>query len=170
MDTPTLDRVPLAQDARPATWQNFDPEISEYFRWHEATDSLTADRLGIKNTPPDEVSETIYLTAQRMDRVRRLLGGPVIVTSWYRSLTVNRAVGSADTSQHIQGCAVDFRCPSYGTPRQVFEYLRALRIDLGIDQLILERPDRPRPWVHVSFTETPRHQALVIDDNGTRFA
>ena len=35
---------------------------------------------------------------------------PVIITSGYRSPDVNRAVGGADSSNHLTGCAVDIRC------------------------------------------------------------
>jgi len=144
--------------------------ISECFTWGEVVASETADRRRIDNTPPTELLPVLQQTAQRMDRVRRLLFGPVIVTSWYRSLALNRALGSRDSSQHVTGQAVDFRCPSKGTPSEVFYYLRSLRRDLGIDQLILEFADTPRAWVHVSLTDTPRHMALLIDDTGTRLA
>jgi hypothetical protein len=73
-------------------------------------------------------------------------------------------------SQHVAGQAVDFRAPDYGTPSQVFDYLRPLMVDLGIDQLIIEHPASRWPWVHVSFSDGPRHEALVIDHDGTRLA
>jgi len=35
---------------------------------------------------------------------------PIIITSGYRSLDVNRAVGGTYSSNHLTGCAVDIRC------------------------------------------------------------
>lgn len=168
--------------------------ISRFFSWHEVVASETAERIGIDNTPPAELLDRIAFTAVQMDRVRKLLDGPVYVSSWFRSRDVNILVGGAATvatlhaalstspheavrlkararldrgehapfdSQHTSGCAVDLRCPSYGSPRQVYEFLRPLMADLAIDQLILEYPERPRPWVHASFAERPRLQAWV---------
>lgn len=152
---------PLAADAA---------KFSEHFTWGEVIGSSTADRLGIDNTPPDHLLPVLQQTAQRMDRVRRLLGQQVIVTSWYRSLDLNRAIGSRDTSAHVRGQAVDFRCPGYGSVRQVFDFLRPLMIDLEVDQLIIEFPSSPRPWIHIGWSDSPRFQSLVIDQDGTRFA
>ena len=145
--------------------------ISQFFDWAEVWHSETAERHGIDNRPPADLWPALRRTAEQMDRVRRLLGRPVIVSSWYRSLPLNRLLGSRDTSQHLAGCAVDFRAPAYGSPRTVWQFLRALRADLGVDQLILEMPHRPSGgWVHISFTDTPRHMALVIDEDGARVA
>lgn len=145
--------------------------VSGWFAWEETYASETAERLGIDNTPPAAVRPSIVVTAHHMDRVRKLLAAPVLVSSWYRSLALNRAIGSKDTSQHVAGVAVDFRAPQYGSPAKVFDYLRALRHDLAIDQLILEFAHRPSGgWVHISFTDAPRFQALIIDDQGTRLA
>jgi zinc D-Ala-D-Ala carboxypeptidase len=145
--------------------------VSTHFHWAETYASELAERHAIDNTPPDALRLAIIDTAASMDRVRRLLGAPVLVSSWYRCLELNRLLGSQDSSQHLSGRAVDFRSPAFGPPARVFDFLRALRRDIDVDQLILEYPQRPSGgWVHISFTETPRHQALVIDDNGTRFA
>jgi putative chitinase len=144
--------------------------VSRYFTWAEVIGSSTAARRSIDNTPPEALREGIVATAYAMDRVRRLLDAPVIVSSWYRSLELNRAIGSRDTSAHLTGRAVDFRAPQYAPPAMVFDYLRPLMADLGVDQLILEFPDTPHPWVHIAFAGTPRHMALVIDGGGTRLA
>lgn len=140
-------------------------KISTYFTYGEAIASATAARHGIDNTPDNPALARIILTARKMDSLRRFLGGPVIVTSWYRSPEVNRLIGSKPTSQHVQGEAVDFRCPQFGTPAQIVKAIRHLHFD----QLILEYPDGPGGgWVHVSFTEQPRQQVLLIDAQGAR--
>lgn len=144
--------------------------LSEFFTWDEALHSETAVRLGIDNTPPPTVRDNIRHTAERMDRVRRLIGRPVWVTSWYRSPALNRAIGSKDTSAHVQGFAVDFVSPGYGPVAQLFDLLAPLAVDLGADQVIREFADSPRGgWVHISFDPRARGQKLVIDSSGTRF-
>jgi len=145
--------------------------LSQYFTWREATFSQTAARLGLDNTPPLEVQANIRDAAQCLDRVRRLLAVPVIVSSWYRCPPLNRAIGSKPTSDHVHGWAVDFSAPGYGPPEFVFGYLRPLMRDLRVDQLILEFPKSPGGgWVHVSFRPGPRYQALMIDHSGTALA
>jgi len=146
-------------------------QLSTYFTWREAVFSETAARLGIDNTPPAHIQENIRAAAVRLDRVRELLAVPMIVSSWYRCPPVNRAVGSSSTSDHLTGWAIDFAAPRYGSPRQVFAYLKPAMRDLLIDQLILEFPDSPTGgWVHISLRPGPRFQALLIDHTGTAAA
>src|SRR3990167_2649064 len=111
---------------------------SKYFTWAEVLASQTAVRRGLDNTPEDETQATIVQTARGMDRVRALLGTPILVSSWFRSLKVNTAVGSKPTSQHVRGEAVDFTSPKFGSVEEVFTFLKARMVELGIDQLILE--------------------------------
>jgi len=141
--------------------------LSLYFTYGEAVASQTAARMGIDNEPRDKrILDNILATASRMDNVRSLLGVPVIVTSWYRCPELNLAIGSKPTSQHSQGVAVDFVAPRYGTPREIVTRVRDEHV--LYDQVILEYPDSPSGgWVHISFTATPRLQALVIDRAGT---
>lgn len=140
--------------------------ISTFFTYREAVYSESAERNGIDNTPPQDVLKTIYKTASKMDAIRMLLGSPITVTSWYRCLDLNRAIGSKDTSQHLTGAAVDFVCPRYGSPRQIVR--RLMDEQVQYDQLILEFESRPSGgWVHISFADAPRLQELVIDANGT---
>lgn len=200
---PNETRAPGSHDASPdrvelrALPETERVAVSRYFSWHEVIVSETAERLGIDNTPGAQMLDAIAFTAMQMDRVRKLLGAPVLVSSWFRARDVNIMVGGACTiatlraalddsphlavrerarerlyrgevqstdSQHTTGAAIDFRCPGYGAPRQIYDYLRPLAIDLSIDQLILEYPERPRPWVHASFSATPRHMAWVESD------
>ncbi len=137
--------------------------LSPNFTLIEAIYSDTAAKLDLDNTPDEVTLNRMKETAAKMELVRALLGTPILINSWYRSLEVNRAVRSSDTSQHRLGEAVDFRSPKFGTPRQVVEFLKASILDF--DQLILEFDS----WVHISFRASKnRKQALIIDNKGTR--
>ncbi len=145
--------------------------LSEHFTWSEATHSETAIRLGIDNTPPLSVRVNIRTTAAKMDRLRKFVGKPVHVTSWYRCVELNRALRSRDNSAHVQGWAVDFVAPSYGSTEQLFDLLAPLALDMRADQIIREFAGSARGgWVHISFDPRGRGQKLVIDGSGTRFA
>jgi len=137
--------------------------LSSHFTLDEFTTSQTAARLGLDNTPPPEVMPALLKTAQGMEAVCVRLGGaPISVSSGYRSPAVNKAVGGSANSQHTKGEAVDFICPRFGSPADVAAALRGSGIEY--DQLILEFGR----WVHISFSDKPRHMALEIDAKGTR--
>jgi zinc D-Ala-D-Ala carboxypeptidase len=114
---------------------------------------------------PDEVQmANLKRLAVFLESVRVVLGQPILVDSAFRSSAVNKAVRGKPTSQHLQGCAADFRVPGM-TPAQIVKKL--VDAKLPFDQLILE----PR-WTHVSIPNTedaiPRRTALIIDSTGPR--
>lgn len=132
-------------------------QLSKNFSLDEFTFSQTASRVGIDNTPTEEVLENLKHTAENMEKVRKILGYPILISSGYRSPALNRTIGGAKNSQHMQGEAVDFTCPKFGTPRQII--IKLQEYDLPFHQLILEY-DR---WVHISFTKgSSKKQVLVI--------
>lgn len=138
--------------------------LSDHFSYAEATISKTASKLGIVNIPSDEELTTLYKTAECMERVRELCGNKVVsVSSWYRSIKLNRAIGSKDSSQHTKGEAVDFNIFRFGTPRQVCERIATHKELINFDQLILENG-----WIHISFrfNVKPRGQVLTITPDG----
>lgn len=139
--------------------------LSAHFSLEEAITSQTAARLGIDNTPTPEIIENMKKAALALEFVRMELNSNAIkVSSWYRSPGpngLNAAVGSKPGSAHTQGWAVDFTCPTFGTPERIVTRLLASKIDF--DQIIFEY----NSWVHVAFNGN-RRQALTIDKQGTR--
>jgi uncharacterized protein YcbK (DUF882 family) len=140
-------------------------QLSEHFTLKELTESDTAARLGIDNTPPTYVVENLKRLCMVLEEVRHAVGKPIRVSSGYRCLKVNHAVGSKDTSQHIVGCAADIKIEGVKPD----ELMKAI-IGAGIkfDQLIREFDS----WVHISVPNTPvdkpRHSMLIIDRKGIR--
>jgi zinc D-Ala-D-Ala carboxypeptidase len=142
-------------------------KLSEHFQIEEFTQSQTAERLGLDNDIPIHLWGNVNRLAQGMEKVRALLGKPISITSGYRSPEVNRAVGSKNTSQHTTGNAADFICPAYGDPAKIVAAI--VSSDIEYDQVIQEYASKPGAgWVHISFSDRNRRQALVIDKQGTR--
>lgn len=140
--------------------------LSPHFSLAEFTQSQTASRLELDNTPSADALVNLVALAAGLEQVREMLGKPITITSGYRSPLVNTAVGSKSTSQHTKGEAADFICPQYGTPAEIVRAIVNSRIEY--DQVISEFAGRGQGWVHISFSERKRRQALVIDGNGTR--
>ena len=142
-------------------------QLTPNFTLAELTHSQTASRLGLDNTPDAVITQHLVRLAQGLEQVRALVRCPVVISSGYRSPLVNKAVGGAAKSQHVDGHAADITAPAFGTPARLMAVIVKAR--LPYDQCILEYADKAGGgWVHISFTPTPRGQALVIDGNGTR--
>jgi hypothetical protein len=133
-------------------------QLSEHFTLAEATFSSMAERLGIDNSGDNvaTLASAMY-TASKMERVRALLDNKSIhVNSWIRSVPLNRALGSKDTSQHIVGEAVDFICAEFGTPLAIAQKLIDYMELLDFDQLILEHS-----WIHISFKQKANRREIL---------
>ena len=129
--------------------------LSEHFSLDEFTASQEATRHSINNTPSEKVVENIRMLAALLEQVRELLGGHSIrISSGYRSLMLNRHIGSSDTSAHLRGWAADFTCPSFGSPIAVAK--KIAESNLKFDQLIYEGT-----WVHISCNPQNRRQLLT---------
>lgn len=120
------------------------------------------DHRSLDNTPNDAERANLQRLAEFLELVKVALGGkPIMVNSAFRSKAVNDAVGSKDTSQHRVGRAADIRVPGM-TPDKVVRALIATQ--LPYDQIIREFD----AWTHISISDKPRRQALIIDKAGTR--
>lgn len=137
--------------------------LTEHFTLEELVASDTARRLSIDNTPTPAIVGELRRTAELLERVRDILKAPIIVTSGYRCVTLNRVVGGQPDSFHIRGMAADFKAPDFGSPLAVCETLKEYAEQLDYDQLILEFGS----WTHIGRADSPRHQALTIDGRGT---
>ena len=144
-------------------------QLTPNFTLSELTASTTGTRLGIDNTPPPEHLEKLTMTAELLERVRMVLGVPVTVTSGYRCMRLNIAVGGVTSSDHARGQAADIVAPGFGTPYQVAKKLAPLVSTLGIGQLILEGV-KGKQWVHIStrMAAKPMNRVITITDSGAQ--
>lgn len=142
-------------------------KLSNNFSLQEMFKSATADRLGIDNTTEDSVviSNLKRLVTNVWQPVRYQFG-PVVVTSGYRSLELNRKLKSKDSSQHVKGEAIDGEA-IYADNYKVACWIRD---NLEFDQLILEyyTPGDPSSgWVHCSYSkDSNRNETLTISRDG----
>ena len=139
-------------------------QLSPHFTLAELSHSNTATRLDIDNTPLAEEIANLEILAEGLEQVRTKLDSrPILISSGFRCLELNRALKSKDTSYHTVGLAADFTCPSFNN---VHEVMRALAdSSIQFDQLILEFGR----WIHIAFPkqgEKPRRQMMRIGKSG----
>lgn len=110
---------------------------SKYFSEKETVVSAEAKKMGIENIPNSQEKNYIQYTASRMDRIRELLGVPLIVLSWFRSEELNKAVDGSKTSAHRFGLAVDVHSNKMSS-KEIYEKALELKKDgkIYFDQLI----------------------------------
>ena len=136
-------------------------QLTKNISLSEAVVSQTAVRLGIDNTPSDEVVERLRLVAGQVQKIRDYFGKPIRISSGYRCPKLNRAIGGAKNSQHQKGEAMDIQGTNELTNAEIFHYAKK---HLDFDQLIWEFGTRKEPaWVHLSYKEKGnRKQVLCV--------
>ena len=136
--------------------------ISKHISYREGTLSTTAIRLGIDNTPNDEQLNNMELISEKIfEPLRKWVGGPIKINSFFRCPDLNKAIGGSSKSQHCHGQAMDID-DNYGkaTNAEMYHWIKE---NLDFDQMIWEFGDDDNPdWVHVSYVseEDNRNRCL----------
>jgi len=136
--------------------------ISDHISYKEAIKSNTALRLDIDNTPGGyELSNMSGVAINIFEPLRKWVGGPIKINSFFRSEELNRAIGGSSRSQHCQGRAIDLD-DTFGhkTNAEMFNYIKE---NLNFDQLIWEFGDEKNPnWVHVSYVSDDENRGRCL--------
>ena len=138
--------------------------ISKHISEKEATKSVTALRLNIDNTPNGTALNNMKILAEKVfEPLREWVGGPIKITSFYRSPDLCLALGSKISSQHTckNGAAIDID-DIYGhkTNKEMFEWIKE---NLDFDQLIYEFGNEENPdWVHVSYVDKENNRNRIL--------
>jgi hypothetical protein len=110
---------------------------------------LTATKTGLPNALPKHLEPNLRALAENVLQPARDALGAIEVTSCYRSPEVNRRVGGASKSQHVQAQAADLKF--FGGNDVLFKWIAR---NLEYDQIIWEFGTDVEPaWVHVSYVE-----------------
>jgi hypothetical protein len=138
-------------------------QISKHLTFEECTRSETADKKGIRNNNPnDDVVENMKLLAEKVfEPIREHFKTPIHISSMYRGLVLNQAIGGSLTSQHCAGQAMDIDMGDKGKPSN-FEIFQYIKKNLDFDQLIYEFGTSKNPaWVHVSYSKTRNRKQIL---------
>lgn len=134
--------------------------LSKNLSLKEVVRSNTAIRKGISNQPTKQHLQNLILLADNIFQpLRDYIGKPINVSSGYRSLALNKAIGGSTRSQHCKGQALDLD-NGYEMNKIMFEYIKD---NLDFDQLIDEQDFS---WIHVSFKNGKNRKQVLKMING----
>ena len=144
--------------------------ISKHISYKEGVYSTTATRRGIDNDPNNGQLDNMELIAEKVfEPLRKYVGGPVKINSFFRSVKLNKAIGGSSKSQHCHGQAIDID-DTYKVVANSDMY-NYIKNNLDFDQLIWEFGDDDNPnWVHVSYVsdEKNRNKCLKAYKEGRK--
>lgn len=130
--------------------------LSEHFSVDEFTFSATAQAMGIANCPgSSELANLRFLCREVLEPARKVIGEPIHITSGYRCLALNRAVGGVAQSYHVRGLAADLHIESAAHASRLADALNAQ----PYCDLILVEHAHGASWLHVQARKlSPRHR------------
>ncbi|MEY3500771.1 MAG: hypothetical protein RL308_2440 [Bacteroidota bacterium] len=133
--------------------------ISKHISLAEATESATALRMGIKNTPNEvELEAMKYVAENLFEPIREWYDKPIKINSFYRCLALNKAVKGSVTSGHVLGNSIDISGGNKVENKKIFDFIKLSGLDY--DQVIWEFGGI---WIHISLKKSGnRKQVLKI--------
>lgn len=122
----------------------------QYFDISEFLKSETALKKKIENIPDSwDIIENLQDLALFLDGIRQAWGSGIRITSGYRSLQLNKAVGGVNGSQHCYGLAADIK-PSNGKIAEFEKFLKEYLKDKAFDTVIWETSKSSGSrWIHI---------------------
>ena len=125
--------------------------MSRYFTLQEFLRSDTAIRKKIDNSPSWEVVSNLSRLAAFLDELREAWGSAIRVSSGFRCVALNNAVGGVQGSAHQYGNAADIS-PVNGKMNEFEAFLKKWLKGRKFDQCIWETSKSTGGrWVHFSL-------------------
>jgi hypothetical protein len=141
-------------------------QLTEHFTLDELLESQSATRKGFTEqfSPSMDVVENLdELCEHILEPLRKAIGYPIFISSGYRCERLNKSIGGAKNSQHLEGKAVDIVDRKNGN-QFIFDKIKEL--GLPFDQMIDEFG---MAWVHVSYDKEKQRKQILLarkDDKG----
>lgn len=132
--------------------------LSKNFTLEELTSSATARLKGIANTPGNKEKDNLKrLCLEILQPIRNVYGAPIIITSGFRSVALNKAVRGSASSQHLKGEAADLISTDN---KRLWDTICALIVSgkIRVGQLIDEKN---LSWIHISLPDE-RHVNQIL--------
>ena len=125
----------------------------------EFVNSITASRKGISNKPTDVHLANLKLLIDNIIQPIRDKIGPIRISSGYRSVALNRAIGGSSRSQHCKGMASDIQFVRDNEMDNKVIFDTILEMELDFDQMINEFD---YSWIHISYNKK-KNRKIVLE-------
>ena len=131
--------------------KKYDIRLTPNFSLSEFIVSETADKKKFKEQFYVDfiITENLQNLCVNVLQPLRNVCGKVIILSGYRCQRLNNAVKGSDHSQHLIGCAADFRVPDL---KRAVDYISAIEFD----QMIIYQN-----FIHVSYTPKRLRKQII---------
>lgn len=142
-------------------------KLTNNFTIEEFYKSNTADKYGIDNTIPSAYLDNVKALAKQLQIIRDEWGGPLIISSGYRCQKLNKKVGGAANSLHLDGLAADFSAKDKSKNADLFKLIVSLAKlgKISLRSIIWEYGTTKCPkWIHIDINgngHTYRKNQLV---------
>ena len=138
-------------------------KLSENFTLYEFMRSDIATRINLHRYQ-EQITEKDVLNLKRLcenilQPLRNYFKEPINITSGYRSPQLNRAIGGAKQSDHMDGKAADIQTKNLTL---AFGWIKN---NCKFKQLILEQSGYKR-WIHVSYDEFDNRGEVLLYVDG----
>lgn len=133
-------------------------KITDNFSFEELVHSAYAEKNHIPNIPSEEeLKKLVRLAETILQPIRDSFGLPIKITSGYRNLRVNSAVGGSRTSQHVKGEAADITSSDNKKLMSlIIRLIKDKKIEVG--QVINEFD---YSWIHISLPSKTHHNEVL---------
>lgn len=139
----------------------------KYFSIEEMLRSATAKRLGIDNTPSEDIKNNLVLFIETvLDPIREDWGSAINVSSGYRCPELNKAVGGAKNSGHQYGFCADLQVKGgMKRVRELADFIFKWMMDhqMKFDELLFERSGNVT-WLHFCWIGKDGKQRMKCFD------
>lgn len=139
----------------------------KYFTIDELCRSNTAKKLGIDNTPSEEIKSNLMLFIDTvLDPIRIDWGGPITVSSGYRCPELNKAVGGVKNSGHQYGFCADLQVK--GGVKKLREFADfvfnwMVQHQMKFDEILFEQSGNS-VWLHFAWIGKDGKQRMKCFD------
>lgn len=134
--------------------------LTEHFTLEELANT-SKEEYALKNLASAfREMDKMQALAEFAERVRAVIGSPMIITSGYRCKELNKAVGGTNKSQHVKAEAIDFIPGKKTIAQALFSIKNSTELEYG--QLIYEKKGHSR-WIHISMGDKKQ---LLTYENG----
>jgi hypothetical protein len=106
------------------------------FKPEDFIKSNTASEKGIDNTPNQNQLIAGMVLADKMQELRNKINLPITISSGFRSTKLNKAIGGAPSSWHMQFLACDFNIKGLDSYKAV---LKIKESKVSVDKCFVER-------------------------------